>query len=106
MHAPGASALQGLLLTLAVPMRREIGANWFVPIAEIGTTNPMRIPLHDDTFVAGQDGPLSLYVNDLILPCPGWDCFYRNNAGGPATVRITRAETPPLPPLRARSTCP
>ncbi len=41
------------------------------PVAEIGTTNPLRVPLVEDTFVAGQDGPLSLWVNDLILPCPG-----------------------------------
>ncbi len=105
LHAPGASAVQGVLLTLAVPMRRQIGANWFTPIAEIGTTNPIRIPLHDGTFVAGQDGPLSLYVNDLILPCPGWDCFYRNNAGGPATVRVTKEDAQALPALRALSTC-
>ena len=90
---------------LAVPLRRQIAANWLVPVAEIGTTNPQRIPLRDGVFEAGQDGPLSLWVNDLIVPCPAWDCFYRNNAGGPATVRISKAEAPALPPLRPRDTC-
>ena len=94
LDAPGGSAIQTILLTLAVPLRRELGANWLVTVAEIGTTNPLRIPLVSDTFVAGQDGPLSLWVNDLHAAVPAWDCFYRNNAGGPATVRITKAESP------------
>jgi uncharacterized protein (DUF2235 family) len=105
LHAPGASALQKALLTLAVPVRREVGANWFAVIAEVGTTNPSRTPLRDGEFVAGQDGPLALYVNDAIVPCPAWDCFYRNNGGGPATARVTRASAPPLPALRAITTC-
>lgn len=105
LQAPDSSALQKLLLALAVPLRRQIGANWLAPVVEIGTTNPTRVVLEDGTFEAEQDGPLSLYVNDAILPCPGWDCFYRNNAGGPATVRITSADAPPAPPLRALSTC-
>lgn len=105
LDVPGGSVIQKGLLLLAVPLRRSVTAHWFVPVAEIGTTNPLRVPLVDDTFVAGQDGRLSLWVNDMIFPCPGWDCFYRNNAGGPATVRITKAESPALPPLRATSTC-
>jgi hypothetical protein len=105
LHAPGGTAMRKILMTLAVPLRREIGANWMITVAEIGTTNPMRIPLAGDTFEAGQSGPLSLWVNDALLPCPRWDCFYRNNAGGPATVRITKADAAPLPPLRPRDTC-
>ena len=105
LDAPGGSAVQKVLLTLAVPLRRSMTAKWLVPVAEIGTTNPLRVPLTEDTFVAGQDGPLSLWVNDVIFPCPAWDCFYRNNAGGPATVRIAKAEAPGLPPLVAASTC-
>jgi uncharacterized protein (DUF2235 family) len=105
LHAPGASAIEKLMLTLAVPLRRQPGANWFAVIAEVGTTNPARTALRGGEFVAAQDGPLGLYVNDLIVPCLAWDCFYRNNAGGPATVRITRADAPPLPPLRPITTC-
>jgi hypothetical protein len=105
LDVPGGSAIQSVLLTLAVPLRRSMTARWLVPVAEIGTTNPLRVPLTDETFVAGQDGRLSLWVNDVIFPCLAWDCFYRNNAGGPASVRITRAEAPALPPLRAASTC-
>ena len=97
--------MRKVLMTLAVPLRRELGANWMMTVAEIGTTNPLRIPLSGDTFEAGQSGPLSLWVNDALLPCPGWDCFYRNNAGGPATVRITKADAAPLPPLRPRDSC-
>jgi hypothetical protein len=55
--------------------------------------------------VAEQDGPVSMYVNDALVPCLAWDCLYRNNAGGPATVRIVPADAPPLPPLRAADTC-
>lgn len=105
LHAPGASAVQKALLTLAVPLRREITANWLVPVVEIGSTNPLRIPVPEGTFLAGQDGPLSIWVNDVVFPCLGWDCLYRNNAGGPATVRITRADAPPDAPLRPWSTC-
>ena len=99
LDVPGGSAIQTILLTLAVPLRRDITANWLVPVAEIGTTNPLRVPLVEDTFVAGQDGPLSLWVNDLILPCPGvglllsqqrWRCGHRadheSGVTGPAAA--------------------
>ncbi|BCS32024.1 hypothetical protein TBR22_A12290 [Luteitalea sp. TBR-22] len=105
LHAPGASVIEKALLTLAVPLRREITANWFVPVVEIGTTNPSRIAVPDGTFVAPQDGPVSMYVNDAVLPCPRWDCLYRNNSGASAVARIRRADAPPLPPLRARQPC-
>ena len=105
LHAPGATAWQKALFTLAVPLRRQIGANWLVPIVEIGTTNPSRTAVPNGTFVAEQDGPVSMYVNDALVPCLAWDCLYRNNAGGPATVRIVPADGPPLPPVVARDTC-
>ncbi len=105
LHGAGGSAIQKLLMTLAVPLRREMSANWLIPVAEVGTTNPQRIPLRDGVFEAGQDGPLTLWVNDLVLPCPAWDCFYRNNAGGPATVRVSKVDAPRLPPLQPLDTC-
>jgi hypothetical protein len=100
LEAPG-PAWQRAAFMLALPLRREPGANWFAVIAQIGTTTPTRVPLQGQTLVAGHDGPLSLYVNDAIVPCLAWDCLYRNNAGGPARVRIVRmpAGGPPPPAL-------
>jgi hypothetical protein len=83
---------------LALPIRREPRANWFAVIAQIGTTTPTRVPLQGQTLVAERDGPLSLYVNDAIVPCLAWDCLYRNNAGGPARVRVTRMSAGSAPP--------
>lgn len=102
------------LMALFVPFRRIWAANWFVPIAAIGTTFPERHYLIDPTteFTPTRDGTLSLYVNDAAFPlgriagqtCFGWDCYYRNNTGGPARVRVTEldANTPAasLPPLK------
>ena len=97
------------------PFRRIWGANWLVPIAAIGKKIPERHYLTGPTteFTATRNGPLSLYANDAAFPvgriddawCTGWDCYYRNNTGGPAKVRVTEldANTPAaaLPPLTA-----
>lgn len=89
----------------AWPFRRVLNQHWFVPIAAIGTALPERHPLSDltgsNTFIAGRRGPLTLFVNDAVIPltffagtgsavCAGWECLYRNNAGGPARVRVTK----------------
>lgn len=89
-----------------VPFRRIWSIDWFVPVAAIGTKAPERHYLTDPTteFTATRNGWLSLYVNDAAFPvgriddrlCVGWDCYYRNNSGGPARVRVTEldANTP------------
>jgi uncharacterized protein (DUF2235 family) len=92
------SGLMGLFL----PFRRIWGADWFVPIAAIGTKIPERHYLTDPAmdFTTTRTGMLSLYVNDAAFPigpldggvCTGWDCYYRNNVGGPARVRVTQID--------------
>jgi len=91
-----------------LPFRRIWGANWFVPIAAIGTKIPERHYLTDTAmdFTPTRTGTLSMYVNDAALPIgpvsgtfcatSNFDCYYRNNSGGPARVRVTelRADTP------------
>jgi uncharacterized protein (DUF2235 family) len=98
------------IMALLLPFRRVWGANWFVPIAAIGTKIPERHYLTDTAmdFTPTRTGRLSLYVNDAALPIgpvddalcatTGFDCYYRNNSGGPAKVRVTelRANTPAL----------
>jgi uncharacterized protein (DUF2235 family) len=114
----------------ALPFRRRLTTRWFVPVAVIGEALPERHPLVDGVqdvrdrprqgdptggtadlqFVAGRGGELKLFVNDAILPvsydpvtglCSGWDCYYRNNAGGPARVRVSKAALGPASPERA-----
>jgi uncharacterized protein (DUF2235 family) len=104
------------IMVLFLPFRRIWSANWFVPIAAIGHRLPERHYLTDPTteFTATRDGLLSLYVNDAAFPagridgrtCFGWDCYYQNNSGGPARVRVTAldantaaASLPPLAPF-------
>ena len=87
------------IMTVFLPFRRIWGADWFVPIAAIGTKIPERHYLPDASadFTPSRAGKLSLYVNDAAFPigwingalCRGWDCYYRNNTGGPAKVRVT-----------------
>jgi hypothetical protein len=82
----------GLIFLAAMPFRRILYADWYVPIASIDRYLPERHPLMSDvtTFTAGRDGELTLYVNDAIVPFPRRDTLYKNNAGGPARVRVTR----------------
>jgi len=107
------------IMTFFLPFRRIWAANWFVPIAAIGTKIPERHYLTDTAmdFTPTRTGKLSAYVNDAALPIgpvgtafcasTNFDCYYRNNAGGPARVRVTelRANTPAvsLPPLEPYS---
>lgn len=98
----GLRASQGLVFSAALPLRRVINQDWFVPIATVGATFPERHALvrPSTTFVAGRDGSLTLFVNDAVFPCLGWDCLYRNNTGGPARVRVTKIADG-QPPLQA-----
>ena len=104
------------LMGLFIPFRRIWGADWMVPIAAIGTKIPERHYLTDPAteLTPTRRGLLSLYVNDATLPlaridgawCTSWDCYYRNNTGGPAKVRLveldantTAASVPKLEPF-------
>lgn len=103
------SGMMGLFL----PFRRIWTASWFVPIAAIGTKIPERHYLTEPAldFTPTRAGKLSLYVNDAAIPlaygedgfCFTWDCYYRNNVGGPARVRVTEVDAnttaKSLPPL-------
>jgi hypothetical protein len=91
------------LMAMFLPFRRIWGAGWLVPIASIGTKLPERHYLASGTvnFTATRTGPLSVYVNDAAFPFGSngkewctwdWDCYYRNNTGGPARVRVTRLD--------------
>jgi uncharacterized protein (DUF2235 family) len=82
----------GLVFVAAQPLRRVSYANWYAVVASIGSYLPERhvLDTSSSTFVAGRSGPLRLFVNDAVFPLPGWDSLYRNNAGGPARVRISR----------------
>jgi hypothetical protein len=86
-----------------LPFRRIWSVNWFVPIAAIGRKIPERHYLIEPTteFTTTREGPLSLYVNDAAFPfgttpdggfCRTWDCYYQNNSGGPARVRVTELD--------------
>jgi hypothetical protein len=88
----GFPASRGWIFSAALPFRRVLYEDWFVPIATIGTALPERHALTkpETEFTATRSGRLTLFVNDAVFPCPGWDCFYRNNSGGPARVRVTR----------------
>ncbi len=103
----GFTTAQGAIFAFAWPFRRVLNQDWFVPIAAIGTALAERHPLGAsdgrNTILAGRPGPLTLWVNDAVVPltvgagtgsvlCVGWDCLYRNNRGGPARVRVTKLE--------------
>lgn len=102
--APGVPGWQKSLLATAVPVRRLVTASWLAPVVEVGTLTPSRLVVADATVVPDRDGIVTMFVNDAILPMPGFDAFYRNNHGGAARVRITAATAAPRPPL-APYTC-
>jgi uncharacterized protein (DUF2235 family) len=88
----GLASDRALAYALAWPLKRALSVNWFVPIARVGATGGQYHALDatETMFTARESGQLFLYVNDAIVPCPGWDCLYRNNTGGPAKVTVTR----------------
>ena len=83
-----------LPMKLFAPFRRVWAAAYFVPVATIGSGLPERHYLTESatTFRATRTGPLSIFINDAAFPCLGWDCFYRNNHGGPAKVMVTKLD--------------
>ena len=78
--------------TLLWPLKRTLSVDWFVPIARVGSTGGQYQALNRKVseLRARETGQLFLYVNEAIVPCPRWDCLYRNNTGGSAKVRVTR----------------
>jgi uncharacterized protein (DUF2235 family) len=80
------------IYTLAWPLKRALSAGWFVPIARVGATGGQyqALDVSPTELTARESGQLFLYVNDAVVPCPRWDCLYRNNTGGPAQVVVTR----------------
>ena len=82
----------------ALPFRRVLTTQWFVPVARIGSKGAEYHPLSSETgeFTAGRSGQLFLFVNDAIGPWPDWRYFYRNNRGGPARVTLTKLQPMPV----------
>ena len=91
--SPDLSLAQRTVFAAAVPFRRVVAENWFVPLARIGGGRADQYPLTEGRteFTARQSGQLFLFVNDAILPIGpggwGWThAYYANNAG---TVTVT-----------------
>jgi hypothetical protein len=86
----------GLRMLFAIPLRRVMGENWFVPLAQVGDKGGHIYPLgaNSTRITPDEDGALSLYVNDAVLGLPYmWPRFYENNRGNFEIV-ITKIETP------------
>lgn len=101
------TARSGLFVP-ALPFRRVLMARWFVPVARVGETGAeyhlfspvdraeqegaeqqQRFDQAVADFSPKHTGELFLFVNDAIAPW-GWDVFYQNNEGGPATVTVRK----------------
>ena len=86
-------------LFLAAPMKRDMGQNWFRPIAHVGEHVQTEHALGPKTrfVVEKRSGELFLFVNDAVIGVPGiWDYFYRNNRGE-ASVTIRKIGDAPEP---------
>lgn len=96
-----------LLLYPFVPLRRVLQADWFVPIARVGSTGAEHYGLTEPVtvFTAQRHGRLMLFVNDVIVPWPNWHSTYANNSGGTACVRVTKLQ-PNEPTERVPTTPP
>lgn len=101
-HIPSTAGFGGTWqMNLFLPYRRIWSLKWFVPVAAIGRRVPERHYLTSERteFTSTRNDLLFLYVNDAAFPigqsgelCPGWDCYYKNNSGGPARVLVTRLD--------------
>lgn len=83
--APGAP----WYLFLGAPMKRDMGQNWFKPIAHVGEHVQTEHLLGPKTqfVVEKRAGELFLFVNDAVIGVPGiWDYFYQNNRGEASVV--------------------
>jgi len=81
----------GPVFLLALPFRRVLTAQWFVPMARIGSHGAEYHPLDRNAveITPRRTGQLFLFVNDAIGLPPAWRYFYANNKGR-AAVTITR----------------
>jgi hypothetical protein len=74
----------------ALPFRRVLREQWFVPIARIGRHIPeyhtLTQPMTEIT--PRRTGQLYLFVNDAVGIPPWHRFFYQNNKGGPAIVTV------------------
>ncbi len=86
-----ASGNRALVFIPALPFRRVLTAQWFVPMARIGSKGAEYHTLSEVTteFTPRRSGQLFLFVNDAIGLWPYWRYFYENNRGA-ATVTVTR----------------
>jgi hypothetical protein len=86
------------------PLRRVLQADWFVPVARVGSTGAEHHPLGAPAtaFTAERSGQLILFLNDLVLPWPSWSAWYEDNPSETACVRVTRISSEDLsrPTLR------
>jgi hypothetical protein len=88
-----------VMMTLAVPLRREWSRPWFRVVARFGGSGSEEVFLDPDTgdahllaevVRATRDGELFLFVNDAVIGIPGlFSVFYANNSGR-AKVKIAR----------------
>jgi hypothetical protein len=93
----GLTPIQRARFAIGAPFRRIWRANWFVPVARVGTAGVDQLPLLRDTNVVTprNGGELFFFMNDAIaplapfLPFGGWAAYYTNNHGR-VTVTITR----------------
>jgi uncharacterized protein (DUF2235 family) len=81
--------------TWAWPLKRILRANWFTIILRVGSTAG-EYHVVDKTgfqFTPRKSGQLFLFVNDAVVPLPGWTSVYENNTGGPARVTVREVKS-------------
>ena len=90
---------QRVLLTLGVPLRRELTRPWFRLVLRYGATGGEEVFLDPDPedgtieeiIKPTRKGELFIFVNDAVIGIPGlYDVFYRNNEGGGKLTVIRR----------------
>ena len=88
-----ASSEEPLLYYPALPFRRVLREQWFVPIARLGRRSPEYYPLTQPTtaITPRRTAHLYLFVNDAVGLPLWWDSFYKNNIG---TATVTVVERP------------
>jgi hypothetical protein len=84
-------------MLLALPMRRNVTENWFVPIARVGAAGSDEHVLDSRGTIIEprRAGELFVYVNDAAIGLPYlWDIFYRKN-GGTVTITVQKVVSAP-----------
>jgi hypothetical protein len=89
------SAQRPWVYVVALPFRRMLTRDWFVPVARIGRKSAEYHTLATPTtqVVPRQSGHLYLFVNDAIGVRPWRNVFYDNNHGT-ATVTVSKRSGP------------